>query len=319
MNVAVEKAREAALLRLWSHTVGIVNNVPLTGADPETGQPADGPAGTGTGVAGVWGKHHFILTAKHVLKGAQAGDLSFFCMPDGGLKYQAPSDVRLQDTVAALPLSTQQGVIHRCEWEDLAVMTTTPEAIGRNVQFADMAKFWIDPPEGKMVHGIGFPIDYRVRVETKVVGTNTQKTDALYPRLFNGAVMPCPGEKDLKFKYPSFDRRRHYLIPYEDAKQGFHPRGISGAAMWVESNEKQRVWNANFRLAGISTMCYEKGKVEQIVKASMLRKFLRETLGDPKPKRGATETRLRRIATSRRLPAKSKARVKAKRGSRLVP
>src|SRR5207302_11189139 len=64
------EATEAARLRLYAHTVGVVNGVRNSvGTDPVTGLP-ENEEGTGTGFAGVWGKHHFVQTAKHVLEGA---------------------------------------------------------------------------------------------------------------------------------------------------------------------------------------------------------------------------------------------------------
>jgi hypothetical protein len=72
----------------------------------------------------------------------------------------------------------------------------------------------------------------------------------------------------------------HYLIPFTDAAKGKHPRGYSGAAVWWESNEPQIVWRPTFKFAGICTRCYyPDGIVEQVVKASIVRRFVEEVFG----------------------------------------
>ncbi len=74
-----QHARNAAMERLWSHTVGIANRALVThGNDPHSGLPGREEESPGTGVAGAWGNHYFILTAKHVLEGAQVNDINLF-------------------------------------------------------------------------------------------------------------------------------------------------------------------------------------------------------------------------------------------------
>src|SRR5271165_4477823 len=111
-----KKAGEAFIHRLWMHTAAIVNSIRVVGKDPKTNRPADGEE-FGTGCAARWGDHHFILTAKHVLREAKPGDLRIFCCPSGGLEYRTPANLRKQDVVDAVPMAEQNAVIHRCEWE----------------------------------------------------------------------------------------------------------------------------------------------------------------------------------------------------------
>jgi hypothetical protein len=49
--------------------------------------------------------------------------------------------------------------------------------------------------------------------------------------------------------------------------------------MWWESDQKQTVWRPNFKFAGICTACYKRGSVVQVVKASVVRRFLEEVFG----------------------------------------
>jgi hypothetical protein len=49
----------------------------------------------GTGCAGRWGDHHFILTASHVLhSGAKPSDLRLFWRPSGAIERLADADLQ---------------------------------------------------------------------------------------------------------------------------------------------------------------------------------------------------------------------------------
>jgi hypothetical protein len=63
---------------------------------------------------------------------------------------------------------------------------------------------------------------------------------------------------------------------------GSGAEGISGAAAWVQSNERQALWTASFKFAGTCTSCHQNGTIEQIVKASVAREFLLEVFGLPR-------------------------------------
>jgi len=97
----------------------------------------------------------------------------------------------------------------------------------------------------------------------------------LNPIGFDGDVLPSR----IGQYFRDFDPDRHYLVPYEPAKEGKHPRGISGAAMWVQSLEKSLVWAARFNFGGICTSSYKDGTIERVVKASVVCQFLTEVFG----------------------------------------
>jgi hypothetical protein len=137
MSIALT-AQAAAVEHLWSRTIGIANRAIVTrGMDPATRLPAQEQEAPGTAVAGIWGKHHFILTAKHVLDEAVPGDLSFFVRPTGSLRQV--SEVTVQDGLVAVPLNDRDATIHRCGWEDVALLTTKPDAVGSYLEFVDIA------------------------------------------------------------------------------------------------------------------------------------------------------------------------------------
>jgi hypothetical protein len=270
------QATDAISSRLWTNTVAIVNSVRTVGIDPVTKRPADGE-GAGTGCAGRWGSHHFILTAGHVPHpDAKPSNLRIFWRPTGGVERIADTDLKLQDIGDAVSVRDPKAVIHQCPWEDLAVIELDPAEAGPHTEFFDIGTSWIDPAEGEVVHCCGFPIDKHVRLGSRMVGTKTEYDIALRPTVFSGTVFHHPN-----FLARDFDPDLHYLAPYErhDSK---HPKGFSGAAAWWESDQPispKQVWKPSLVFAGICTSCYKDGAIEQIAKASAVRKFLEETFG----------------------------------------
>lgn len=263
--------------RLWKHTVGIVNGIRTVGDDPLTGKRGDTEQ-PGSGSVGQWGNHHFILTAGHVVEGAKPSDIRVFASSASAIEYRSPTDLRRQDIVAAAPLTNQSATIHRCGWEDLAAITIDPELLPTAV-FFDALNNWIDPPEGQWVHSLGFPFDNGVLTEQKMVRGNEERTIVLQGTFISANVLPLPSENDLKYKITAFDSDRHYLIPYAEAANGKHPRGFSGAGAWWEDEQKEVIWTPAFKFAGTITVCYKNGSVLQVIKASVVRRFLGEIFG----------------------------------------
>jgi hypothetical protein len=267
-------AKSAVVERLWSYTVGIANRaVTALGTDPQSGLPAREEESPGTGVAGKWGKHQFILTARHVLEGAETSDLTFFARPTGTFKH-APS-VTMGDALAAVPIRDESAFIYRSEAEDLALITMGQSTLGPYLEFVDLGEALADPSENETVFGLGFPVS-SATVFGRQVGNNLEKAVLLSPIAFSGDVLPAAMGR----YFSDFDPDRHFLIPYEMAAEGKHPRGISGAAVWIPSQERQVVWSARIRFAGICTSCYRDGSIEQVVKASVVREFLEETFSE---------------------------------------
>jgi hypothetical protein len=267
------QATDAISSRLWTNTVAIVNSIRTVGRHPLTNRPADGEE-AGTGCAGRWGRHHFILTAGHVPHpDAKPSDLRIFWRPTGGVERIADDDLRPQDVEDAVAIWDPKAAIRQCQWEDLAIIELDPAHSGPHTEFFDIGTRWIDPAEGEIVHCCGFPIDKHVPVGRRMVGTKTEYDPALRPTVFSGTVLHQP-----TFLTKDFNGELHYLVPYErhDSK---HPEGFSGAAAWCESDEPQKIWKPNLVFAGMCTSYYKDGAIEQIVKASAVRRFLEEVFG----------------------------------------
>lgn len=267
-----DQASKASIQRLWKHTVSIVNGVRIPGTDPTTNRRADGEQ-FGSGCAARWGKQHLIVTAEHVLRDAEVSDLRVFSYP-GTFQYRAAADLRKEDVVDAVPLRADKVVIQRCEWDDLALILLEPNDVGEHVEFFDLRNDWIDPAEGEPVHCFGFPADGNVPWEIFMIGNKEERTVAVYPSTFDGLVTYSPS-----FLPGKFDPELHYLVPFAQVREGKHPKGYSGGGAWWESDQPQLIWRPNYKFAGICTDCYKGGAFEQIVKASVVRRFVGEVLG----------------------------------------
>lgn len=269
LRLAAEKACRS---RVWTYTVGIVNSIRMV--KPEKRMDQEGAA---SGCAGRWGKHHFIVTAQHVVhKEAKPSDVRLFWRPYGEDQYVADKDLKPLDFGDAIAIKDASAAIHRCVWEDLAVITIDPSEAGQYSEFIDLGMEWIDPSANEWVSVCGFPHDKRVRVDDRMVTEDRREiTLALRPEIFSGQVLSGPN-----FATNDFVPDRHYLVPYVH-KTSSYPGRFSGAAAWWESDKPQQVWRPNFKFAGICTHCYKDINPipERIVKASAVRKFLEEVFG----------------------------------------
>lgn len=269
-------ASEAAIERMWTQAIGITNRaLARSGKDPVSGLPGTEWEVPGSGLAGSWGSNQFILTAAHVLEQATLGNLGFFAKSTGSLTHASECEVTLQDAYWSVSLEPNSAEILRCAWEDLAVITLNkPEALGPYVEFISVQQSWFDPEEAQMVHGLGYPTSGGVLLQTQR-GPEIQKYVLLNPVGFSGEVLPAATGSN----FARFHPESHYLMPFEPAQKGKHPRGISGAAAWIQSSDKQIVWTPNLIFAGIYTHSYREGAIVQVVKASVVRRFLQEIFG----------------------------------------
>ena len=272
------QASDACTIRISTSTVSIVNSIRTVGYDPTTNKRGDGED-AGTGCAGRWGNHYFILTAEHVIKpNAKPSDLRIFWRPAASISRIADADLKAKDIGDAVAIRDPNAVIHRCAWEDIAIIAMDPAEAGPYTEFFDVANDWIDPAEGEMVFCCGFPIDKGVLVGRRMVQSKEERDIALRPEIFCGTVLPQPTKHELTFQITAYNADLHYLVPYAHPVSR-HPLGFSGAAMWWESDQKQIIWKPSFKFAGVCTCCYKKGAVEQVVRASVVRRFLKEVFG----------------------------------------
>ena len=253
-------------------TVGVINEVRIVGRHPD-GRRADEEV-PGTGCPVVWGEKHLILTAKHVIDTATVKDIRIAAFSHAAVVFKEPERLTISDIESGESLPADSRIVC-CEWEDLAAIVIPSTSLPK-CDFVDIQQEWIDPAEGELVHCCGFPTDHSVTADRKMVGEKEEIGIAVYPTVFNGKVLPRPSEHDLKYYVTEFDTSRHYLIPY-DCSGSKHPGGVSGAAIWWETEQEMLVWRPEFKFAGTCVCTYRKGTIVQVIKASVVRAFLRET------------------------------------------
>jgi hypothetical protein len=268
-----KQASDAMLSHVLRRTVGIINEVRAVGTAPD-GRRADQEV-PGTGCPVLWNKRRLILTAKHVVDTADTKDIRIVASFKTALVFKEPEKLTLEDVEPGQPLPSGSRMLH-CEWEDLAAILL-PDGSFPQSDFVDIRARWIDPPEGEMVHCCGFPSDHNVIVERKTTGKRDEIGLGIYPTVFGSKVMRQPNEHDSKFSFPDFNLNHHYLIPYESSGSK-HPAGISGSATWWETDESMLIWRPNFKFAGTCVAAYRKGTVVQVIKASVVLRFLQTAL-----------------------------------------
>jgi len=266
-----KQASDASLNHVLRRTLGVINEVRVVGRHPD-GRRADQEV-PGTGCPILWDENHLILTAKHVIDTATTKDIRIAAFSPTAIIFKEPEKLTPDDMEAgeSLPANSQ---IVCCGWEDLAAIVIPSTALPK-CDFVDIQREWIDPAEGELVHCCGFPTDHNVTADRKMVGEKEEIGIGVYPTVFNGKVLPQPSEHDLKFYITDFDKSRHYLIPYV-CSGSKHPRGISGAAIWWETDQEMLVWRPEFKFAGTCVCTYRSGTIIQVIKASVVRRFLKE-------------------------------------------
>jgi hypothetical protein len=275
-----EQASRAIIDHLIRRTVGVINEVRVVGTHIVTGKPGDGEV-PGTGCLIGWNTKRLVLTAKHVIDTvSNPTQIRIASFADTPMDFQ-PSDRVTMDHVYAGTALGAESEIHYCEWEDLAAITL-PDSF-RVGELANIGDEWADPPEGSMVGCIGFPIDHNVTVDHRRVGDKDEVGLGLLPVFLDTDVLPQPSADDRKFKITDHDEERHYLVAYT-SNLSRQAHGMSGAAIWMP-NIKGIVWTPNFRFAGTCINTFNKGykahqgPVVQVVKASIVRRFLEEKFG----------------------------------------
>lgn len=278
-NGLIEHGSDACTRHLLQHTAGIVNGVRVSGVNRYTRERGDSEE-PGTGCPMRWGRNHFVLSAKHLFENAKPTDVRVFTFANQPVQYKSPATVTMRDIVDGVTL-TEGSIIHRCAWEDLAVVTVDP-ANFPDTEFIEPERYWVDPPPGENVHCCGFPSDHSLMLNRRAVSPKRFEVDlAVWPTIFSGPVQPFPSDEELRFQSDDLDPDKHYLVPYDGADVSKHPRGFSGAAVWWESDEKKIIWRPNFKFAGTVTHSYKDGRIVRVVKASVVRRFLAELFGQP--------------------------------------
>jgi hypothetical protein len=227
-----------------------------------------------------WKSRHLILTANHVIERARtARDIRVSSFAKGPLRFVPRDQVNAEDSD---PGETLSGEVHRCRWEDLAVLTVPDDHFG---DFVEIGEDWTDPNVGDGVASVGLPSDNNMMLDQRSYGNRIDIVVGLLPTLLQVNVLPQPDLNDMKYNVPEHVAERQFLVKY-DSPHSVKAHGMSGTGVWVPTMMNlQGVWRPSYSFAGICINVWSKGysacrgPVVEVVKASIVRKFLEETFG----------------------------------------
>ncbi len=259
---------KARLERVFWHMVGIINTKHKSHADGSGHTRAWQEIGTGA--ACRFRGRRLILTAAHVLDGAEKTDLQFLPRATGRIEWADEASRTRAERVA---LEIEEIVL--CTWEDLAAIvlaTNIPESV--NIEFCQLPQKFSDPPANGTVLVLGYPYDQAIVVEKSEEKDTLVHKQAAKSDGFLGEVVTT--SKLLS----GFDAERHFLVKFYPSHQDGRPQGYSGAGVWLINSDEGAagIWNADPLLTGIETHGYEKSGLLRVVRSNSVRLFLEEAI-----------------------------------------
>ncbi len=279
----------AFLERVFWHMVGVVNLVHQQHR-AESGKFTKWQE-IGTAAACQFRDTKLLLTAKHVLDGAESADLAFLIRPTGRIEW-ANETQRTRFERISLEIDS----IIRCDWEDLAAIVLSPSACeSANVRFCELPKKFGEPPPDGSVLVAGYPYNQSsiaevIKQEGEIVHNLAAQSSAFWGEIIT-TDKPRSG----------FDVESHFLIRFNPNFEGERPHGYSGAGVWLPNQHVTNlsVWTPDPLLTGIETHYYEESRALRVVKSEAVRRFLEEQIDHFKgvdPKCGATAAKRRKNA-----------------------
>jgi hypothetical protein len=258
----------AFLERVFWHMVGIVNLVHRQGLT-EAGKLMKSQE-IGTAAACEFHGSKFLLTAKHVLDGAESADLAFLVRPTGRIEWaNEPHRTRFER------ISLDIDRIVRCEWEDLAAIVLnarTCESI--NIQFCKLPEKLGGSLENGSVLLAGYPVDQSSLAEVVNQGSTIVHNLTARSSAFWGEIVTV--NKALS----GFDAESHFLIRFNPDFYGGRPHGYSGAGGWLPNAQfvNPNVWTPDPLLMGIETHGYMTSQLLRVVKSDVVRRFIEQEI-----------------------------------------
>lgn len=222
--------------------------------------------GVGAGSACLWKGKKLILTAEHVLDGAEPSDLRFFIRRGGKIDW----GTRPSRPEPALGVSLSIDRIVRCESEDIAciVLSNTENRF----EFVRLPKAFAKvPPAGGCTLLYGCPSDTNVPVAAARTESALHVAFAAQPR---GCWAVVRGDVPPRFP-SSFDPSKHFLLNYDPAEEGAMPHGFSGAGVWYRRAARDTIWCADPVLAGVQKSWHKPSNTMIVIRSSVVRHFLK--------------------------------------------
>jgi hypothetical protein len=167
-------------------------------------------------------------------------------------------------------------VIHRCSWEDLAIITW-PNLAAKHLEFFDLANNHAEPEPHDRVVGYGYPRDNAIEAERKHSRPGVLRISrALSAAPWISHVMAPPPSSRL---LGGFDASRHYLVEWDPATMNCAPFGYSGSAVWRVPPQRNLVWRPVLVFLGIASHFYEKSKAVRVIRPVEVLRFIKSVFG----------------------------------------
>jgi hypothetical protein len=258
-----EHSRLATLERIAKYTVGIAVHE---------------NRGIGTGTFVTDGKGHYILTAAHVIDGADVTAAHFFIRPDKAL-IEKPAIETTSDEVGSTTVGINIPIIGVARDPDLdvAILTIDPSfVLPEPAEFYQLAKShdFATWPEEKLddvsLHIFGFPTANARPIEATEHGTLYFLGAASMLVRYSASL----NETGFKTLNHTVSKEKDFLFEYTGMREGIHPRGFSGCGAWVVTQTQgSRVWSIEPLLVGVVHSYFSRSKVLAATKLPQIIRF----------------------------------------------
>jgi hypothetical protein len=263
-SVINDQQRMAIIERIACHTVGIA---------------VENNTAVGTGTLVTTNGEHFVITAEHVIKGADARNIRFWCRPPAPIIEKAARDLT----------RTEIGRLTPGEIFPIETVTTDSDA--------DLAAIKI-APDFTLAKPNEF---YRLSESTAFAAWPEDQLDDLSLIYFgfptaNSLPLGQVGDKDFRFigcahgisnydkalneegwkSLPlSFSSEKDFLLKYNLSQENITPQGFSGCGVWVGSlDPNSLIWSSEPLLVG---MIYHHFPRKSILAATKISRILQAT------------------------------------------
>jgi hypothetical protein len=214
-----------------------------------------GGTGIGTGTLLLRGGKKGLLTADHVLDGAEMSQVRFYLRPEGTMR-----EVSVRDNLAPRPRTFTlgdtldlTGSLARDKKDDLRALriADTQELTGA-ATFYDASKIVeYEISDGASLVILGFPVSNSSPLAPGLMALGATSDHSKYDSKLN----LLPGLPS------SFDPEDQFLINYSRIEDNLDPEGFSGAGVWVNGDAATEVWRPNPVLAGVVTGYFPKKRL----------------------------------------------------------
>lgn len=238
--------------------------------------------GIGTGTLITAGNKRAVLTAEHVIRGAEPQQIRFWCKPNAPLVERPAKDVsasELRKLTAGIHFPIETVFVDAKVDLALLILESGFE-LPTSAECFDLSKSHVLTNPGTTLDGLslvcfGFPVD-----NSKLVMTTEDRGFSFLGCTLNVCYYDAKLNADLWDQLPSsMSRDKNFLLKYNRADESIEPPGFSGSGAWISaSTEGQVVWNADPLLVGVVHRYFKKFSVLMATNLITIFEFVSDSL-----------------------------------------